>query len=358
MAEQEQNQSEEATPFKLRKAREKGQVARGADLGFFGGMVALGLFTLFAGPIMAGKLLSVMRISLTSGFDHVNEPSKVLGVAAAVAWPTLLPLILLGCTSVTFLVFLELLQLRGFIFSSQPLKPDFSRLNPAKGLKRLFSVHMLKEAAKNVAKFIIYGLVSWLVVSAAAERFAGSFEGAQSLVNAMNAAGLRLIFTFVGLAFMFALFDQLIVRARFAKQMRMSKRDVTREHKDREGEPRIKQKRKQLHAEYAAQNGSLGSLAGSDVVITNPDHYAVGLRYDPRSMAAPMVTARGRNKFALALKREAFGLGIPTVENRPLARKLFRSGVVNREVPAGLYRDVAGIYITLRTGTVSGEQSS
>ena len=345
---QDQDRTEEPTPFKLRKAREKGQVARGMDLGFLGSLLALAAFLLFAGPMLARRTASVMRSSLTQGLDHVREPADVLGLIAAVWMPAMAPLVVLGVTVMTLLVCLELFQLRGFVFTTEPLKPDFGRLNPAKGLKRLFSVRILKETGKNVAKFLLYAFVAWLVLKGAVETLGSSLGNARALATAMSGAGLRLVFAFIGVAVLFAILDQTMVRKEFRKRMRMSKRELTRETRDREGEPRIRQKRKQLHAEVVKQHASIGGLGGSDVLVANPDHYAIGLRYDPATMSAPQVSAKGRNRFALALKAEAARRGIPVVENRPLACALFRACDVRREVPGGLYREVADIYRTLR----------
>ncbi len=345
---QDQDRTEEPTPFKLRRAREKGQVARGQDLGFLGSLAALAVFLLFAGPLLARRTANLMRSSFTVGLDHVREPADALSLIAAVWGPAMAPLVVLGATVTTLLVCLELVQLRGFVFAAEPLKPDFNRLNPAKGLKRLFSVRILKETGKNIAKFLLYGFAAWLVLKGAVETLGRSVGNARALATAMDGAGVRLVFAFIGVALLFAVLDQMIVRKEFRKQMRMSKRELTRETRDREGEPRIRQKRKQLHAEVTKQHASVGGLGGSDVLVTNPDHYAIGLRYDPATMSAPQLSAKGRNRFALALKAEAARRGVPIVENRPLARALFRACDVRREVPNAFYRQVADIYLTLR----------
>jgi flagellar biosynthesis protein FlhB len=349
MAEQgsEQNKSEEATPFKLRRAREKGQVARGMDLGFFGGLVALAAFLLIAGQALAGTLANLMRKSLTIGIDGAADPQRAAVLTAHLYWPTLQPLLLLGGTVLVIVAFLEVLQLRGIIFSTQPLKPDFSRINPAKGLKRLFSLRMLKEALKSILKMAAYSAVVVLAVKAAIAVPGRAGVDAQGLVGAMEAAGMKLLYVFILLALFFAVLDQIIARKEFGKQMRMSHREVTREAKEREGEPRMKQKRKQLHADFVKQAKGLGNLPGSDLLVVNPDHYAVALRYEPARMSAPEVTAKARNHHALALKRQAFRLGIPIFENPPLARALHASCEPGAPVAAELYAGVADLYVKL-----------
>jgi flagellar biosynthetic protein FlhB len=343
---QEQNRSEEPTPFKLRRAREKGQVARGMDLGFVAGLVALAGFAIVAGERLVADLAQLMRQSLAAT-GSAGDPQEAAAVAAALYWPAMRPLVLLGGTVVLIVLLLEIVQLRGLVFSSHPLKPDFSRLNPAKGFKRIFSMRMLKEALKNVIKLAAYVTVTALLIWSLVSTPGRSQEGAEGLASAMGGGAMRLLMIFILVALFFAAIDQIIVRREFHKQMRMSRREVTRETKDREGEPRIKQKRKQLHADFAKQGRSLGSLPGSDLLVVNPQHFAVALAYDPSRMAAPTVTAKARNNYALAMKREAFRLGIPIFEDRPLARSLYAGCDTGKEVGANDYQGVAALYIKL-----------
>lgn len=346
---QEQNKTEEATPFKLRRARERGTVARSLDLGFLGSLAALAFFLIAAGAGFAQDLLQMMRGSLAAGMRGAADPHHALALTAAAYRPFIQGLALLGATLVVVIVFLETLQLRGLIFTTHPLKPDFSRLNPAKGLKRIFSMRMLKEAIKNVVKLAAYALVAALVIHGALAAPGRATADAQGIANTMHAQGTRLLFLFLALALIFAAIDQLLVRREYAKQMRMSRRELTRETKDREGEPRLKQKRKQLHAEFVRQVEGIGRLPGSDMVIVNPHHVAVALAYDPATMQAPVVTAKARNNHALALKRAARRLGIPIFEDKALARGLFDSCSAGVPIGAAHYRAVAGHYSRLRS---------
>lgn len=345
---QEQNRTEEATPFKLKRAREKGQVARGMDLGFVGSLVALIFFALAAGASFAVMLAQVMRRALTLGIERADAPAELLAIGGGVLREGLYPLMLLGIAIIVVLVVLDLIQLRGLIFSFQPLKPDFSRLNPATGIKRLFSLRMLKETLKNIVKMIAYAAATWLVVVAAIESFGSGMAGTGGVVRALTGAAGQLILAFLGLAVVFTIIDQLIVRREFRRQMRMSRRELTREIKDREGDPRIKQKRKQLHARMAEQARGLERVAGADLIVTNPDHYAVALHYDAEHMNAPMIRARGRNLFAQLMKRKARLLNIPIFANPPLARALYHQHQIDQQIGTGSYRAVAALYIRLR----------
>jgi len=347
MSGEELNKSEEATPFKLSRAREKGTLARGTDLGFFSAMAAFLLFLTVAGTSLALRLVAIMRTGLSdfSGLDDPHAAIRLIGQDAAIAMSIL---VLVGLTLLVIVIPLEILQLKGLVFSAQPLKPDFSRLNPAKGLKRLFSLRMLKEALKSILKFLIYGGLTAFAIHYAVAKSGFEATGAAQLSMLLWRSALRLIALFAASALVLAAIDQIIARREFAKQMRMSRSELTREFKEREGEPRMKAKRKQLHAEFLKQAEGLGKLAGSDLVIVNPEHFAVALAYDAAAMSAPTVRAKARNDLALAMRREALRLNIPVIADPPLARELFRSSVAGREIGADHYRAVAGHYSQLR----------
>ena len=346
---QETNKSEEATPFKLKRAREKGMVARGMDLGFFASLAALASFLIMAGEELVGQLALLMRRSLGAGIANAADPQQAAALAAAVWWPALQPVLLLAGTVVLFVLLLEVVQLRGLIFSTHPLKPDFSRLNPAKGLKRIFSMRMLKEAMKNVVKMTIYATIAYLLIAGVVDVPGRSSTDAAGLAAAMQAAGMRLLLFFILAALFFVAIDQIIARRDYSKQMRMSRRELTREHKEREGEPRLKQKRKQLHAEFAKEARQAGSLPGSDMLVVNPTHFAVALAYRANENKAPRVTAKARNERALAMKSQAFLLGIPIFESKALARALYDQTDTGDEIGESRFRDVADLYLKLQT---------
>lgn len=345
MAEQQdQNRSEDATPFKLRRARERGQVARSTEPAFLAAMMALAGFALAAADRIAVGLAALVRTILVTGIAAAG--SGPLGVPGD-GWHLFQSLALFGGTIALLVILLELIQLRGLVFSTHPLKPDFSRLNPAKGLKRLFSLRLLKETAKNVVKLAVYGTATFLTVTHGIDRLAEVAGDTARLPALLLSIGLRLLLTYIAIAVGFAALDQLLVRRDFAKQMRMSRREVTREARDREGDPRIRQKRKKLHTEFVRQSEGLDKLPGSDMVIVNPEHFAVALRYDAQAMDAPQVSAKGRNRFALALRDRAMALGIPVIRNPPLARALFHAATAGHAIPPDQFGAVAQLYIDL-----------
>lgn len=343
----EQNKTEEATPYKLKRAREKGQVARGIDLGFFSMLFAFSLAVSAGGPGAVERFTHALVRALRAAGADV-EPAIAARRTMDIMAPHLTPVFVLAGVIAGVVILLELVQVRGLYFSTAPLKPDFNRLNPAQGFKRVFSIRTVKETLKNITKLAAYAAATAWVGWEAFGGHALVNGDAQSLVTALWREGGRLIFVFALIAFAFALLDQVLARGEFAKQMRMSRRDLQREHKDREGEPRLKQKRRQLHAEFARQAQGFSDLGGADLVVVNPDHYAVALRYDAATMAAPRVVTKGRNHFALALKQRAAQLSVPIFHHPPLARGLFKSCERGEETPSRFYRDLAGLYLALK----------
>jgi flagellar biosynthetic protein FlhB len=343
----EQDKSEQATPFKLQRARRKGSVARGMDLGFLVTLAAFLLYIWIAGDALGENLARASRDAIVTAPYVVGGSTELFALTGHVFGALIRPLTFLTLTIFAAVLLFELLQ-TGIVFSAQPLKVDFSRLNPAKGLKRIFSKRILIETAKNVLKFGVYVGITWLVLRRELDHLSASVGDAAGLAEALFGATLRLIAWFALAALFFAGIDQLIVRKEFGKNMRMSRRELRREVRDREGEPRLKQKRKQLHAEFVAASQSLRNVRDADVVVTNPSHYAVALRYDADAMAAPVVVSRGANALAERIKRLAFRYGVATVENKALARALFRFCGLDTPVPESVYREVAALYLALR----------
>lgn len=358
MAETEQNKSEEATPFKLRRAREKGTVARGTDLGYFSVLAGLALYATIAGVDTFLEFASSTRRILETSIDTMSRGDQLPSLVAAAFSGIFRPIVFFACSIALIVLIFEIVQVRGLVFSLFPLKPDFGWLNPAKGFKRLFSIRMLKETVKSVLKLAAYAAASAVVITDIVVASAPVIVDAGSLVHHLHEGAMRLIFVFTLLAVGFAILDQILARREFAKQMRMSRSELTREIKDREGDFRIKRRRKELHAAFASQNRSMRGLPGSDMLIVNPEHYAVSLVYTSPQMEAPQVRSKGRNLFALQLKREAAKLSIPIFESPALARALYRACAPGDEVPQSEYRSVVNLYLRLAATRrrLSGDQ--
>ena len=347
MSNTEQNRSEQPTSFKLAQARKKGVVARGVDLGFLTSLAAFAGYAGISGPSACAQIARAARDALVSAPQVLASPNAILSITSIVLTSMVRPVAFMaGLIFVVVLAF-EIIQTGG-AFSTEPLKLDFSRLNPAQGLKRIFSLRQLIETGKNILKLVVYGALAFWVIREVQTETIVSITDAQSLAQSMARTGFRLMAIFVAAAVVFATLDQLIVRNDFLRKMRMSRREVRREMRDREGEPRMKQRRKQLHAEFVKLSQSLRNIRDSDILITNPTHYAVALKYDARTMAAPRVVSRGAHQFAQRLKGLAFAYGVVIVQNRDLARSLYLRCEINGEIPEIYYRPVADIYLEIQ----------
>ncbi|MEQ1810436.1 MAG: EscU/YscU/HrcU family type III secretion system export apparatus switch protein [Terricaulis sp.] len=347
MSETEQNKTEEPTPYKIRRARQRGMVARGTDLGFLSVIVGFSAFVLLAGAEAVRKISTLMARLLAETARNI-EPAGTMSLIGRALTPAITVVATCALTIVVIVVLLEVIQIRGLVFSGEPFKPDFNRLNPGKNLKRIFSVRMLIETAKSLAKLILYGAAIYFIVKDVGLPLARAPVDGASLAVTWREGLTRLLMSFALMALLFAALDQIVARRDFLKQMRMSRSELNREAKEREGEPRQKQKRKRMHAEFTKQTRALGGLQGADVLIVNPEHYAVALKYDAASMQAPQIAAKGRNRFALLLKQRAFVSSILTISDPPLARALYRARDIGQEIPPAHYKAVADLYLRLR----------
>jgi flagellar biosynthetic protein FlhB len=245
-------------------------------------------------------------------------------------------------------VVLVLLAQNGIVVAPAAMRPDWSRLNPATGVKRLFSLQTLLDTGKTLLKLTAYSLVCVWVLDGLVRTWAQADLAAGALARAGSVACLQLLLALLGVTAVFAALDQLLARKMFARQMRMSPHEIKQEFKQREGDPRIKQRREQLQRELLQRAASARGVRGADVVITNPTHYLVGLKYERGRMAAPKVVARGQGNVALRLRAIAFRHGVPIVASPLLARQLFRGVRQDDEIPPALFSQVVAVYLKLR----------
>jgi flagellar biosynthetic protein FlhB len=241
----------------------------------------------------------------------------------------------------------------GFLLTLTPLKPDFSRVNPLEGFKRLFSRRSLVELVKSLAKLTIIGFVIYRVLSGRVEMLMALplIPWPASIFLVMGAvfdAGIWAAAVLLGLA----LVDYGYQRFAFEQQIRMSREEIKEEFKQTEGNPVIRQRVRQLQR-AVAQRRMMQAVPKADVVITNPTHYAVALQYDAKSMRAPRVVAKGQDLIAQQIRRIAQEHDVPLMENKPLAQALYKACEVGAEIPGDLYAAVAELLAfvyRLRTG--------
>ncbi len=345
MAEQDLDRNEQATPFKLERAREQGNVAKSMDVNAFA-ILAIATLACFAWlPFATRRLASLMaQIWHTAGADLTNpNTSAALFNACLDALMHLLAPLMLG---VVLAAVLSNLAQIGSVFSFKPVTPDFTRLNPAQGFKRLFSMRVLYEAFKSVLKLGLLGGVFALSIKAllpSARGFA-HVEGAAYLRMLIDLAG-GLMAKLLAVLLVLAIIDWAWVRRDYAKRMRMSRREVKDEFKNREGDPRIRQRIRELRMQLLKRAQAARQVAKADVLITNPTHVAVAVSYHHGISPAPRVIAKGVGGLAAKMRDMAFKHQVPIVQSPSLARALYREVDDGGFVPEQWYPQVAKILV-------------
>jgi flagellar biosynthetic protein FlhB len=334
--------TEPASPRRLEKAREEGQVVRSRELATFIMLMTgvMGLWTL--GGVLGRSLDTVMRQSLRFEPATAFDTSRMLSRFANVIWESLLaflPLLLLFGVAALAAPLLT----GGWTFSTKVLAPNFGRMSPLSGLGRLFSVHSLAELFKAIAKSLLVGSVgAWVVWH--------RLPDAIALMNAPVQEALLHMLDMVLTCCVAVVLSLLAVAAidvpwqfwEHFKKLRMTKEEVKQEFKESEGDPHIKGRIRQQQRAMARRR-MMSEVPKADVVVTNPTHFAVALRYEEGRMGAPRVVAKGADEVAARIRELAAEHRIPLMSAPPLARALHRHVELNQEIPAGLYTAVAEV---------------
>ncbi|QCJ42405.1 flagellar biosynthesis protein FlhB [Bacillus sp. S3] len=347
--------TEKATPTKRREARKKGQVAKSQEVSTAITLLLCFGFLLVGGNSLIIGFLNIYRqsfneymlwdLSITSTKLLFNQ--LVLDAAMLIA-PILLVVLVAGIAA-------NLLQV-GFMFNFSLVKVDFAKLNPLQGLKRMFSVRSLVELLKSILKITFIAIIVFIVIWKQKNEFL--LLGEKTIWNASRFIGsliLQMGLAAAGSLIVLAAADYIYQKFSFEKQIRMSKQEIKDEYKKSEGDPFIKGKRRAIQRQMA-MNQMIREVPKADVVITNPTHFAVAIRYDFNTMDAPEVIAKGQDYIALKIKEIAKEHKITVVENRPLARALFASVEIGGTIPEELFNAVGEIlaYVYYQDGRHKG----
>nr|WP_298139824.1 flagellar biosynthesis protein FlhB [uncultured Pseudomonas sp.] len=336
------DKSEEPTEKRLRESREKGQVARSKELNTLAVMLAGTGALLATGGELGAAMLQVMHASFSLSREVLmSEQSMGLLLLAAgkVALEALMPLLL----ALLIASIVGPIALGGWLFSAEAMAPKFSRMDPLAGLKRMFSVKALVELVKALAKFLIILAVALSVLASDQDDLlAMAHEPIEmAILHAAQVVGWSALWMSCGLILIaavdvpFQLWDN-------KQKLMMTKQEVRDEYKDSEGKPEVKQRIRQLQREMAERR-MMQAVPQADVIITNPTHFAVALKYDPAKGNAPMLLAKGSDFTALKIREIAQEHGVMLLESPALARAVFYSTELDQEIPAGLYLAVAQV---------------
>lgn len=344
------SKTEAATPRRRSELRGKGQTAKSQEFNTALLFIVAIVFLKFYFPV-------VVHYVQTSTYRLWNTFPKEISVEGLI---TLMAEVALGMINALAPLFLALILTAvvsnisqvGVHLSFYPIRPDLNKLNPIQGFKRLFSLQPLVQLAMNLVKISIF---LWLSVSILTHHYNQLLQTVHmplSETGRLMAAVVWEIFWKMGAVMLLvAVVDLIWQRWYFERGIRMSKQEIKDEHKNAEGDPQIKAKIKQLQRKAALQR-MMESIPRADVILTNPTHLAVAIEYKPESMNAPQVVAKGAEAIAERIKERAREFEVPILENKPLARALFRSVEVGQEVPAELYAAVSEvlIYVYQMTG--------
>lgn len=334
--------TEAASPRRLEKAREEGQIARSRELGTFM-MLAVGVGAIWAsGGSLYEGLSGVLRTGLAFDQRVALDPGVMVEQAVSGFGHALLTLLpIFGLLAV--IAVLSSVVLGGIIISTKPLQPNFSKLSPLAGLKRMFSAQTVVELVKALAKALLVGGVAVWVIWRYHDDMLGLMHVAPSaaLTKALSLVAMCCAFIVASLLIIVMLDVPWQIFSHL-KKLRMSKEDVRQEHKESEGDPHVKARIRQQQRQ-AARRRMMSEVPKADVVVTNPTHYAVALKYDESKGGAPVVLAKGTGIIAAKIRELAAENRIPTLEAPPLARALHQHVELGQEIPAELYTAVAEV---------------
>jgi len=337
-----QEKTEEPTARRLSKAREEGQIARSTEITIAASVISVAIYIYLFGNSLLGNVANIFAQGLVFDSLAVLEPQVAAGRLADAmveALFTILPILIL--TGVVVLACSGLIG--GYNFSWKSLQPKASKFNPIAGFKRMFGMQALVNLGKSIAKFLLVGGVTYFLIDASITEFAeislmalepGLTASASILTTAFLVASSTLI--------IIALIDAPYQVYQHNQKMKMSLKEVKDERKDTEGSPEVKQRIRQKQREASAAR-MLDAVAEADVVITNPEHFAVALAYDPSSEDPPKVVAKGADLMAERIRERAGEEGVPLFQSPVLARALFFTTEIEAFIPEPLFEAVAQV---------------
>ena len=337
-----QEKTEQPTPRKREEARKKGQVARSTELSSVA-VLMVGLLSMWwLGSYMVSGLTDMMITSFTEGMAIELDPISVR--PHFMGWTTQFVAItapIIGALAVAA-VTINIAQV-GVLFTGQPLMPKGDRINPLSGVKRILSKRGFVELGKGLFKVALVAVMTYATILVEADTVLGLADMDVGQIYGLSGdMVLNLGFRIVAALLILAILDYAFQKWDYERNLKMTRQEVRDELKQHEGDPQIRSRIRSIQRE-TAQRRMMEDVADSNVVGTNPTHIAVALCYDPTTMAAPIVVAKGQRLVAEKIKELARQAGVPVVENKPLARSLFKVVKIGREIPAELFKATAEV---------------
>ncbi|PKN65471.1 MAG: flagellar biosynthesis protein FlhB [Deltaproteobacteria bacterium HGW-Deltaproteobacteria-15] len=336
-----QDKTEPASPKRREEARKKGEVAKSKELGAVAVLCACTVYLFFAAKGMSSELGMLMERT----FSRIPSISASDMNIVEFSMQTLREflLLILPIMILAFVVALGVNYLQvGFLWSVEALAPKASKIDPVQGLQRMFSVRSLSELAKSLAKLTIVGWVAFSTLKEAFPNFVPLiYQDRWAILSWLGLTSWKLTIRCCMVIAVLAILDYFYQRWEFERKLRMSKQELKDEYKQTEGDPMVKSRIRSIQREMARRR-MMEEVPKADVVITNPTHLAIALRYDSAKMKAPKIVAKGADHIALRIRGVAEQSRVPVVENRPLAQNLYKLEL-GEEIPSRLYQAVAEI---------------
>ncbi len=343
MAEDGGERTEQPTSRRREEARKDGNVLTSKEVATFsiilGGFVMFSLFGFYITKGLAAFMTEAFRMPARAGNEmNISELMKIFKESSYVLSRAFMPVLILP----VFIIAANIL-VHGVTFSTKPLSMDFGKINPGKGIKKIFSMDSVSELVKSLLKI---GVLSYVAVSALRGRWgeiaAFSNVGISGLAIQSWRITLLVISRTLWVFALLAVIDYIYQKWHFEKGLKMTKEEVKEETKSTEGDPHVKSRIRSVQREMARRR-MMEAVPTADVVVTNPTRLAVALKYDTDKAGAPYVVAKGAGLVARRIKEIAAEHGIPVVEDKPLARSIYSGVEIGREIPVELYRAVAGL---------------
>ncbi|GGZ00683.1 MULTISPECIES: flagellar biosynthesis protein FlhB [Shewanella] len=337
-----QEKTEQATSRRLEQAREKGQVARSRELGTSAVLLAAAIGLMVIGPSLAKSLMEMMTKVYTMDRSQIFDTNSMFTVWQTViselGWPVLGFILMLGAVA-----FIGNIVLGGITFSTEAIMPKGTKMNPVNGLKRMFGIQAVVELTKGIAKFSVVALSGYFLLT---YYFPDILNLSQdNLPGNVGHALKLLIWLFILLCastLLIVVIDVPYQIWNHNKQLRMTKQEVKDEYKDTEGKPEVKGRIRQLQREMA-QRRMMAEVPKADVIVVNPEHFAVALKYDAKKSPAPYLVAKGADDIAFKIREIAREYNVPIVAAPLLARAIYHTTKLEQQIPDGLFTAVAQV---------------
>jgi type III secretion protein U len=332
--------TEEATDHKLEESRKKGQVAKSQDMPMAFSMFGVVMTLVLMSDASFERLQLIFESALRVADNDlsISELNKRMGEMAVHALWIIGPPVIVAAVFAALGVMAHV----GVVISGEPVKPDFQKIDPVSGVKRVFSLKSLMDLLQMLFKGILIGVVLWVLIEGLVPTIAGSaYQSVNGIGALWNEVVKKMLFVVVGIFVVLAPLDFAIHKWLFMRDQRMSKDETKREYKEMEGDQHLKWARKNLAQEIAFSEPKK-NVASANAVIVNPTHYAVAVRYNPSEHSAPVVVAKGVDDEALRIRQYANEAAVPIFSNPPLARALHKTPL-NAQVPEELFEAVAAV---------------